>query len=117
VTSTAEGIMLQLNPMRVAKWLIDNELVYDQYPTDHLLSWAWCKRVMPRLSLFRGITNAPEDLNLAEKATLTLVHTISHLMLKHIEWSGFDPESVGEYILPETLSIVIHSNNYSSFTI
>ncbi|GAB4524127.1 MAG: hypothetical protein OHK0046_38630 [Anaerolineae bacterium] len=117
VTSTAEGIMIQLNPIRVARWLIDNNLASGKYPQDHLSSWAWCKRTLSRLSLFRGIVNAPEDLNIAEKATITLLHTISHLLLKHIEWSGFDPESVGEYILPETLSIIIHSNNYSSFNI
>jgi len=117
VTSNTEGIMLQLNPLRVSSWLIENNLTGGEYPLDDIESWAWCKNMLPKLSEFRGITNAPDDLNIAEKATITLLHTISHLLLKHIEWSGFDPESVGEYILPETLSIVIHSNNYSSFTI
>lgn len=117
VTSNTEAIMFQLNPHRLARWLISNEMIDKQIPSIGYESWVWCRKNLDQLTNFRGIVNAPDNLRLPEKATLCVLHTISHLLMKHIEWSGFDPESVGEYILPETLSVIIHSNNYSSFTI
>lgn len=117
VTSNTEAIMFQLDPHRLARWLIMNGFIETQSPLSGIESWIWCRKYLRQLADFRGIVNAPDSLSLPEKATLCVLHTISHLLMKHIEWSGFDPESVGEYILPETLSVVIHSNNYSSFTI
>lgn len=117
ITSNTEGIMIQLDPQRVISWLLNNSLAVGETPKSEFEAWVWLKKYLPGLSEFRGLTNAPENLTVAEKAVLTLLHTISHLLMKQIEWSGFDPESVSEYILPETISLVIHSNNYSSFTI
>jgi len=117
VTSDTEAIMIQLSPQRVAQWLIENSLAYSSFPETELDSWIWCKRHLRHFADFRSIMNVPDDLSEAEKAVLTLLHSISHTLMKHIEWSGFDPESVGEYLLPETLSVIIHSNNYNSFTI
>lgn len=117
VTSDTEGIIVQLDPMRIVHWLLANGFAKTNKPTSQLESWAWLRRNLPALSKFRGLINAPEDLSVAEQAVSTLLHTISHLLMRQVEWSGFDPESVGEYLLPEALTIIIHSNNYTAFTI
>lgn len=117
ITSNTEAIMVQLDPQRVVEWLMLNGYAEGRVPGSEKDSWVWIKRHMPNLGTFQGILYEQENFNAAETATLTLLHTISHVLMKEINWSGFDPESVGEYLLPETLSIVIHSNNYTSFTI
>lgn len=117
VTSNTEAIMVQLDPQRVVRWLLANGFAEGTYPSTEYASWVWIKQHMPNLSTFQGILYEQEHLNRAESATLTLIHTVSHVLMKEINWSGFDPESVGEYLLPEALSLVIHSNNYTSFTI
>ncbi|MCA1565734.1 MAG: hypothetical protein LC803_08875 [Acidobacteria bacterium] len=117
VTSETEAIMVQLDPLRVAQWLIKNKMALGPEPEPGFESWAWCRQHLKGLSSIQGLFSVPAELPTGEKAVLILLHTISHLLLGRIEWSGFDPESVGEYILPDSLTIVIHSNNYSSFTI
>jgi hypothetical protein len=42
-----------------------------------------------------------------------LVHTMSHVLLDKIEWSGFASSSIGEYLMPDTLSFVIYANRYA----
>ncbi|HEX8174060.1 MAG TPA: hypothetical protein VF543_02955 [Pyrinomonadaceae bacterium] len=117
VTSETEAIMVQLDPFRIAQWLIKNKLALGPEPEPGFESWAWCRQHLKGLSSVQGLFTLSASLTPAETAVLTLLHTISHLLLGRIEWSGFDPESVGEYILPESLTAVIHSNNYNSFTI
>jgi hypothetical protein len=109
-----EGVMFQLDPVRVATWLHRNGVVSETSPSDTVDGWAWIRRNVPALSAERwqDAWNEP-----AVKITRTLLHTIGHLLLRHIEWSGFDPESVGEYLLPETLSIILYTNRYTGFTI
>jgi hypothetical protein len=118
INTSAEAIMIQLDPIRVVKWLAANNLAISPENRNEYDSWVWLRNNLSRLSEFRGLLNAPKDLlSPAEKAVLTLLHTISHLLMKQVEWSGFDPESVSEYLIPETLTIIIHTNNYASFTI
>ncbi len=117
VTSDTEAVLVQLDPNRVAQWLIANDLEAGPTPDPGAESWAWCRRNLPGLSSRQGLLTTPDTLSAGERAVLTLLHSASHLLLGRVEWSGFDPESVGEYILPDSLAVIIHSNNYSSFTI
>lgn len=117
VTANTEAIMLQLDHLKVIRWLIENKLTQDICPDESIAGWIWLRSNLPRLALFRGLLNAPSDLSISEQAVISLLHTISHLLMRQVEWSGFDPESISEYIIPETLTIIIHSNNYTSFSI
>lgn len=118
INTSAEAIMIQLDPVRVVKWLMANDLAFGTSPDTEYDGWVWLRKNLNHLSEFRGLLNAPKDLlSPSEEAVLTLLHTISHLLMKQVEWSGFDPESVSEYLIPETLGIIIHTNNYASFTI
>jgi hypothetical protein len=38
---------------------------------------------------------------------------MSHVFLRRIEWSGFAPSSVGEYLIPGTLSFILYANRYA----
>lgn len=38
---------------------------------------------------------------------------MSHVLLHKIEWSGFASSSIGEYLMPETLSFVIYANRFA----
>lgn len=114
LAAETEGVMFQLDPVRVATWLHSNGVVSETSPSNTVDGWAWIRRNVPALSAERWQDTWNER---AAKITRTLLHTISHLLLRHIEWSGFDPESVGEYLLPETLSVILYTNRYTGFTI
>ena len=40
-------------------------------------------------------------------------HYVVHVFLRRIEWSGFAPSSVGEYLIPGTLSFILYANRYA----
>ena len=115
LAADTEALLFQLDPARVASWLYANGLVSEKPPTLMIDAWAWIRQNLAELSAERWEQEAWN--RQAVRLTRTLLHTISHLLLRHIEWSGFDPESIGEYILPETLAIVLHTNRYTDFTI
>jgi hypothetical protein len=117
VTAQTEAIYVQLDPRRVARWLIANGLAAGRPPNSEAEAWAWCMRSLPALSQVRNLASLPDGTTAAERAVLMLLHSISHLLLSSIDWSGFDPESVGEYLLPGALGTAIYANNYTAFTI
>ncbi|NNJ13535.1 hypothetical protein EKD04_024735 [Chloroflexales bacterium ZM16-3] len=43
----------------------------------------------------------------------TLLHTVSHTLLQAIALSGYAPESVGEFLFPETLAVVLYANRFA----
>jgi hypothetical protein len=38
---------------------------------------------------------------------------MSHVLLRHVEWSGFSQNSVGEYLIPGALSGILYANRYA----
>jgi hypothetical protein len=114
LSTDTEAIMLQLDPIRLARWLHHNGIVAADPPIDPLECWVWLRHRVPELAAQpwqEAWHTGPV------RAVRTLLHTISHLLLRHAEWSGFDPESIGEYLLPETLAVVLYTNRYTGFTI
>lgn len=103
-----EGLWFQLDPVAVAGWLSANGFVEGAAPTEQAEAWAW----LHRLALHQGFQRSTE-LSVAASAVQVLVHTISHIMLQRIEWSGFASSSVGEYLLPDTLSFVLYANRFT----
>jgi hypothetical protein len=96
VTAETEGIYLQLDPVRVVTWLIDNAWYQSPPPVNADEAWAWLYRNIPGLWQNRWQANYNDALAVAVR---TLLHTISHVLLRHVEWSGFNQNSVGEYLL------------------
>ncbi len=110
VSSETEGIYFQLDPLRTVAWLIDNRWVQGPIPDSKQGAWAWLYTHVPGLFENRWQPNFNEHLAVTLR---TLLHTISHVLLRHVEWSGFNQNSVGEYLIPCTLSVVLYANRYA----
>lgn len=108
IPTETEGLWFQLDPVRVARWLRKNGYVGGNFPEDRLPAWAWLYREV----LSSGFAHR-EETSAAAGAVQMLIHAMSHVLLQKIEWSGFAPSSVGEYLMPETLSFVLYANRYS----
>jgi len=108
IPTETEGLWFQLDPVRVALWLRRNGYVGGNLPEDRLHAWAWLYREVLGSGFAPG-----EEISAAAGAVQILVHTISHVLLQKIEWSGFAPSSIGEYLMPETLSFVLYANRHA----
>lgn len=110
LASETEALWFQLDPVRVVTWLRDNGLATGTMPTAAPEAWAYLYR---QLSGLRQSVYEPEYNQPASAAVRTLIHTMSHVFLRRIEWSGFAPSSVGEYLIPGTLSFILYANRYA----
>jgi hypothetical protein len=110
VSAETEGIYLQLDPVRVIDWLVSNGWTQGPAPTATAVAWAWLYRNVPGLTQSRWDANYFDPMTVAVR---TLLHTISHVLLRHVEWSGFNQNSVGEYLLPGALACVLYANRYA----
>jgi hypothetical protein len=114
VASDTEALWFQLDPVRVVAWLIDNGFIAGEVPMDASSAWARLYAQVP------GLREAPhEPFYASEEAVVvrTLLHTMSHVFLRRIEWSGFSPSSVGEYLMPATLSFILYANRHAEHKI
>lgn len=110
IPAETEGIALQLDPVWAARWLVRNEFVQGPEPVDLETAWAWIFRHLPGLWQSRW---QPDYASAPVVALRMLLHTMSHVFLRRIEWSGFSPASVGEHLMPGTLSSVLYANRYA----
>lgn len=110
INSETEALWFQLDPQRVVNWLISNRLAAGSRPQSAEHAWAWLYAKLP------GMQEAPYEPSYNEPgavAVRTLLHTLSHIFLRRIEWSGFAPSSVGEYLIPASLSFILYANRYA----
>ena len=110
VSAETEGIYLQLDPVRVVDWLVANQWTQGPAPTATEQAWAWLYSNVSGLAQSRWHANYFDPMSVAVR---TLLHTISHVLLRHVEWSGFNQNSVGEYLLPGALACVLYANRYA----
>lgn len=110
VVASTEAIYLQLDPQRVLRWLLENRLLAGVSVTSNEEAWAAIYREVPGLGVRRTdpIYSQP-----AASAVRTLVHSISHVLLRHIEASGYGAQSIGEYLIPEGLACVLYASRYT----
>lgn len=110
VTTQTEALYFQLDPARVTTWLIRNGILNGTVPEDSNDAWPWLYRNCPGLGEVR---QHPNYHSLGAEAVRTLLHSISHVFLRNIEWSGYSAQSLGEYMLPEGLACVLYANRYT----
>jgi hypothetical protein len=110
VAAETEGIYFQLDAVKVVRWLIENGWHAGPAPTQTAEAWAWLYRNVPGLCENRWQDHYHDTLAVAVR---TLLHTVSHVLLRHVEWSGFSQNSVGEYLLPGALAAVLYANRYA----
>lgn len=110
LSSETEALWFELSPTAVARWLQKNGLMAAMSPLREEEAWAALYACVP------GLRQSPTEPAYGDRAAVavrTLLHTMSHVFLRRIEWSGFAPTSVGEYLLPGSLSFVLYANRYS----
>ncbi len=110
VEAETEGIYVQLDSVEVARWLVDNRWIGGPAPESSDTAWAWLYRHIPGLRQHRWEPEYAEPLAVAVRS---LVHTVSHVLLRHVEWSGFSQNSVGEYLMPTALACILYANRYA----
>jgi len=108
IPTETEGLWFQLDPVKVCAWLVTNGIASGEQPIDPHHAWAWLYREILKAGFDRA-----EEMSPAAAAVELLVHTMSHVLLHKIEWSGFASSSIGEYLIPETLSFVIYANRFA----
>jgi hypothetical protein len=109
LSSETEALWFELSPLFVASWVQRNGLLAHAALDTDQEAWAYLYAQVP------GIRQSPTEPAYLERnavAIRTLLHTMSHVFLRRIEWSGFAPSSVGEYLLPGSLSFVLYANRY-----
>ncbi|KWR88173.1 hypothetical protein RM96_21200 [Cupriavidus sp. IDO] len=110
IASETEALWFQLDPLRVYAWLLENGLSSGSMPAGTEEAWARLYAEVP------GLREAPHETFYSQQeaaAVRTLLHTMSHLFLRRIEWSGFAPSSVGEYLIPGSLSFILYANRHA----
>lgn len=110
LSSETEALWFELDPQFVVSWLQKNGLMARHPVGGEGEAWAALYATVP------GLRQTPTEPLYAERSAVavrTLLHTMSHVFLRRIEWSGFAPSSVGEYLLPGSLSFVLYANRYA----
>lgn len=109
LSSETEALWFELSPLVVARWMQRNGLLSHENLETEQEAWAY---LYAQVAGIRQSPTEPSYLERSAVAIRTLLHTMSHVFLRRIEWSGFAPSSVGEYMLPASLSFVLYANRY-----
>lgn len=110
ITAETEALWFELDPLKVYSWLVQNGVAGGTIPASREEAWARLYAEVP------GLRQAPHEPlygQLEAVAIRSLLHTMSHLFLRRIEWSGFAPSSVGEYLIPGSLSFILYANRHA----
>jgi hypothetical protein len=107
VTSKTESLLLTMSALEVAGFLADDGFIATRPSAEEA-----AKREL--LGIFAREAADP----LPAARVRTLLHTFSHLLLRGLDDGqvGFAEASLGEWIVPETLSFAIYANSLKSFT-
>lgn len=110
IAAETEALWFQLDPLKVYSWLSKNGVIGNALPASREEAWA---RLYVEIPGLRSSPHEPMYDQLEAVAVRTLLHTMSHLFLRRIEWSGFAPSSVGEYLIPGSLSFILYANRHA----
>lgn len=104
VATDTEAVILTLSASSVIDWLVENG------------AWQTADDD-PKLQILRVFASEASN-PLAAELVRTLIHTISHTMLKALDDGqvGFSESSLAEWVVPETLTYVLYANNFKSVT-
>lgn len=111
-TNETEAFYLQLDPMRVARWLHKRGLI-DVSPSDEVAA----RLLILEQADFpgRGDDVSVESIG---SAVLTLVHTFAHRFIRQLAVrAGVDRESVAEYLVPDHLGAFIYATPRGEFVL
>ena len=113
VRTETEGLLFQLDPLRIIQWLAGNGLITDPALTtaDEARQW-----MLQTLDPVTSIFEAPDDR--VTRAVVTLVHSASHRMMKSLAARcGLNIDSLAEHLFPLTGTFLVYANKRSQFTL
>lgn len=112
IRTETEGLLVQLDPLRVVNWLVSSGVV--TVPSgvttpDDARRWLFMV-TDPVTDLF----NPPQ--NRISEAVLTLTHSVSHRMMKSLAARcGLNVDSLAEYLFPSNAAFLVYANTRSEF--
>jgi hypothetical protein len=113
VRTETEGLLFQLDPIRVVQWLARNDLITEPALTTPDQARQW---MLQTLEPVTDIFEPPADP--VTRAVLTLVHSASHRMMKSLSARcGLNIDSLAEHLFPLTGSFLVYANKRSQFTL
>lgn len=113
VRTETEGLLFQLDPLRIIQWLVDNGLVTDPALTSADEARQW---MLQNLNPVTSIFEAPDDP--VTRAVVTLVHSASHRMMKSLAARcGLNIDSLAEHLFPLAGTFLVYANKRSQFTL
>jgi len=115
-TSETEAMLFRLDPGKVLTWLQINELLpgIDVDIMNDAQKKAWFINNLSEISMFGEV----EDNDSLTRHVYGLVHSYAHIVLRQMSLlSGFDQNSLSEYLIPKALTFIIYHNNRQAFNI
>ena len=110
-----EGIVIELDKIKILKWLYKNKIIFDEQMPDiedklSIDKWFFENIKADRISLFGDIDKDDPEMKVTYYV-YQLIHTISHAMIKSAGiLSGLEKNSLSEIILPNLTSLFIYAN-------
>jgi len=120
-SAQTEALWIRLDPIKVLQWCVKHA-GWDAPPPDVLLSTARAQAHLlahcPALTASPGsVAEVTKTIGASAAAPFHLLHTIAHaLMLTARRHSGYDSQSLTEYLLPMDLSFLIYVTSVQNYT-
>ncbi|PLX88403.1 MAG: hypothetical protein C0618_04365 [Desulfuromonas sp.] len=121
MSAKTEALHIRFDPRKVLKWcseefgvsLPDKEILKDKTASHaHLLKECPALTFSPSVAI-REMADRP----LRESAPFHLMHTVSHCLLSVAKrHTGYDEKSLGEYLFPQDLSMLLYVASVQNYT-
>ena len=113
-----EGILFEMDMIKIYKWLCDNSIISgDEIVDDELKAKKWFIENI-NLESISHFNTIPGGVNIVTKVVYSLIHTISHMMIisagRH---SGLSRDSISEIIFPNTCAFFIYPTSSEGVTL
>ncbi|QUQ64576.1 hypothetical protein [Kutzneria sp. CA-103260] len=111
VRTETEGLLFQIDPLKIVEWLVRSSVVDDPAVTDAADAQRWLFRVTePVVDVF----NPPA--NRISEAVLGLTHSFAHRAMKALAARcGLNVDSLAEFLFPSNGAFLIYANTRSEF--
>lgn len=111
IRTETEGLLVQLDPLRVVDWLVASAAVDDPGVATSEEARRWLFTVTDPVT---DPFNAPD--NKVSEAVLALTHSVSHRLMKSLAARcGLSVDSLAEFLFPSNTSFLIYANTRSEF--
>ena len=115
-----EGILIELDRLKVIQWLIDNKIIDNPEITNDIEAKTWFLNHidLTLINRFSDIEVFDDEISLTTKCVYGLLHSISHMAIKSAGLlSGLDKDSLSELLLPSVPSLFIYSTSIQGLTL